>query len=120
MTESGTDIPWSGWRRCTGLDSRGELWFIEVKKDGRFIPIGDVTFWKEDMPIVIGDRAFRGKGVAGKVVRRLIERGRELGYDRIYVSEIYSFNTPSRRCFESAGFTACERMANGDRYCLKF
>ena len=84
--------------------------------DARGQPIGDVTFWREDMPIVIGDRRFRGKGIGGKVVAALIARGRALGYDRLGVAEIYDYNIPSRRCFERAGFRACEKTARGSRY----
>lgn len=98
------------------LDARGELYFIEVLIDGGYQPIGDVTFWREDMPIVIGDRRFRGKGIGGKVVAALIARGRALGYDRLGVAEIYDYNIPSRRCFERAGFRACEKTARGSRY----
>ncbi len=36
------------------------------KYDGGYIPIGDVTFSQEDMPIVIGDKAYRGKGIGEK------------------------------------------------------
>lgn len=46
------------------LDKQGELYFIEVLKGDTFKPIGDVTFWQMDMPIVIGDKAYRGKGIA--------------------------------------------------------
>lgn len=38
------------------LDKIGELYFIEVLENDEFIPIGDVTFCKDDMPIVIGDK----------------------------------------------------------------
>ena len=44
------------------LDKQGELYFIEVLEGDTFKPIGDVTFWQMDMPIVIGDKAYRGKG----------------------------------------------------------
>ena len=100
----------------TYLDAHGELYFIEVLADGGYQPIGDVTFWREDMPIVIGDRRFRGKGIGGKVIAALIARGRALGYDRLGVAEIYDYNAASRRCFERAGFRACEKTARGSRY----
>ena len=100
----------------TYLDAHGELYFIEVLAGGGYLPIGDVTFWREDMPIVIGDRRFRGKGIGGKVVAALVARGRALGYDRLGVAEIYDGNAPSRRCFEKAGFRSCEKTARGSRY----
>ena len=105
-------------RMYTYLDSHGELYFIEAQENGLWRPIGDVAFWREDMPIVIGDRAYRGKGVGRAVVSALAERGRALGYDTLYVKEIYDFNTASRRCFESAGFRACEKTEKGSRYRL--
>ena len=86
------------------LDGHGELYWIEALENGCYRPIGDVTFWQEDMPIVIGDPAYRGKGVGRKVVSALVQRGRELGYDRLYVDQIYHYNTASRKCFQSAGF----------------
>jgi L-amino acid N-acyltransferase YncA len=53
------------------------------------------------------------------VVRRLINRGRELGYDTLYIGDIYSFNTASRRCFEALGFRPYAKTELGDKYVLK-
>lgn len=97
------------------LDRHGELYFIEVL-DGQWKPIGDVTFWREDMPIVIGNAAYRGKGIGGKVIATLIARGRELGYDRLEVNEIYEYNAASRKCFENAGFRVLEKTKKGNRF----
>ena len=101
------------------LDRHGELYFIEVMKDGAFIPVGDVTFWQEDMPIVIGDPELRGKGIGRKVIQALIERGRQLGYRTLGVGEIYDWNEGSKRCFEACGFKAVEKTEKGSRYELK-
>lgn len=49
------------------LNKMGELYFIEIKADGKFIPIGDVTFSKDDLPIVIGDKAYRGRGIGKQI-----------------------------------------------------
>lgn len=73
------------------LNHHGELYFIEVMEKGVYKPIGDVTFWKDDIPIVIGEKRYRGKGIGRKVVCTLIDRGRKLGYDCLYVSEINLF-----------------------------
>lgn len=106
-------------RMYTYLDIHGELYFIEYRCAGEaFEPVGDVTFWREDMPIVIGDKALRGRGIGRRVVARLIERGRALGYDTLFVNEIYDFNTGSRRCFESQGFFPYEATEQGHRYRL--
>lgn len=98
------------------LNKQGELYFIEVQEYDTWRPIGDVCFWKDDMPIVLGEKEYRGKGIAKKVIGRLIKRGKTLGYDSLYVNEIYEFNVASRKCFESLGFTACEKTEKGNRF----
>lgn len=100
------------------LNGKGELYFIEVKEDGKWKPIGDVTFWQEDMPIVIGEREYRGKGIGRKVVSALVEHGMAMGYDKLYVGEIYDFNIGSQKCFESVGFRSYEKTEKGSRYVL--
>ena len=101
------------------LNDAGELYFIEVKTEAGWTPIGDVTFWQEDMPIVIGEPALRGKGIGRRVIAALIERGRSLGYKELFVDEIYDWNTGSRKCFESMGFKAYEKTEKGQRYRLR-
>lgn len=100
------------------LNKHGELYFIEIERDGAFIPVGDVTFWQNDMPIVLGDPACRGKGIGRKIVAALIERGRSLGYSELRVSEIYDWNQASQRCFTSQGFQNYEKTERGSRYRL--
>ncbi len=98
------------------LDGIGELYFIELLENGAYRPIGDVTFWQDDMPIVIGDPSCRGQKIGRKVISALVQRGRELGFDHVSVREIYDWNEPSRRCFESVGFRAYEKTEKGSRY----
>ena len=100
------------------LNGKGELYFIELLQSGEYRPIGDVTFWQEDMPIVIGDRDCRGRCLGRRVLAALIRRGVELGYETLYVHEIYDYNEASRRCFESLGFQAYEKTKKGSRYKL--
>ena len=101
------------------LDKQGELYFIEVLEGNAFKPIGDVTFWQKDMPIVIGDKAYRGKGIAKKVIAALIQRGKSLGYTEVYVNEIYEFNIASRKCFERMGFVVHEETQKGSSFVLR-
>ena len=101
------------------LNKQGELYFIEVVENAVYKPIGDVCFWKDDMPIVIGEKNYRGKGIATKVISALIERGRILGFDSLRVNEIYEFNTASRRCFEKLGFEVYEKTEKGNSFLLK-
>lgn len=100
------------------LNKAGELYFIEILENERFKPIGDVTFWQDDMPIVIGDAHYRGKGIGRKVISALVQRGRSLGFDYVSVGEIYDWNEPSRRCCESVGFRAYEKTEKGSKYRL--
>ena len=101
------------------LDARGELYFIEVKNEQRHEPVGDVTFWQEDMPIVIGKPEYRGKGIGRKVVTKLVQRAKALGYDTIYVNEIYSYNIGSQKLFTGCGFKEYEKTEKGARYLMK-
>lgn len=105
-------------RMYTWLDKHGELYWIEAIQDGAFSPIGDVTLWQEDMPIVIGEPSFRGKGVGKAVVNTLIARGRALGFDHMAVGEIYRYNKASQALFESAGFRQSGETKNGFSYRL--
>ena len=100
------------------LNKAGELYFIEILENESYKPIGDVTFWQDDMPIVIGDPNFRGKGIGRKVISALVQRGRSLGFDYVSVGEIYDWNEPSRRCCESVGFRAYEKTEKGTKYRL--
>ena len=101
------------------LDSHGELYFIEVKENGNFKPIGDVTFWKDDMPITIGDKKYRGRKIGQKVISALVQRGRELGYSSLHVGEIYDYNTASQKCFQSVGFHIKQKTEHGNSYEIK-
>lgn len=98
------------------LDQHGELYFIEALEDGAWVPIGDVTFSQNDMPIVIGEAAYRGRGVGKKVIFALMDRGRALGYETLSVREIYDWNTASIRCFTACGFMPVEQTDKGWRY----
>ena len=101
------------------LNQQGELYWIEVLENGCYRPIGDVTFWQEDMPIVIGDPTCRGKGIGRSVVSALIRRGRELGYDKLYVDQIYHYNAASRKCFQSVGFVPHQETEKGTSFMLE-
>ena len=101
------------------LTEHGEMYLIEYREGDRFVPIGDVTFWQGDMPITIGRKDLHGRGIGKKVVRNLIERGRELGYSELRIQEIYDFNLPSQRMFEACGFRRADRTPAGWSYVLR-
>ena len=98
------------------LNNHVEVYFIEILKENSYLPIGDVTFWQDDMPIVIGDKNYRGKKIGEKVVYTLIQRGIKLGYTTLKVDEIYDYNIGSRKCFEKNGFVAYEKTEKGNRF----
>ena len=100
------------------LSQRGELYFIEVKQDDSWSPIGDVTFSENDLPIVIGVEAYRSIGVGREVIAALIKRARSLSYRQLRVQDIYDFNLPSKKLFTSFGFYSYEETELGHRYVL--
>lgn len=102
------------------LDSLGELFFIAYKDDGDFKIIGDVTLSEMNMPIVIGEKDYWGKGIGSKVIEKLIGRAREKGMKEIYVPQIYSFNYGSKRIFEKNGFIEVYRSEEFSSYMIKF
>ena len=118
----GVDAPYTPGKlegMYTYLDNHGELYWIEVLEDGAWLPIGDVSFWPEDIPIVIGDKRWRGRGVGKAVVERLIARARELGWEQVKVGEIFDFNQGSQALFQSLGFQVSGVTDKGHSYALK-
>lgn len=81
------------------LNNQGELYFIEMLEENEFNPIGDVTFWQEDMPIVIGDKRYRNCGIGTLVIETLLKRAISIGYKTIYINEIYDYNEVQRFYF---------------------
>ncbi|MGQ7382922.1 GNAT family N-acetyltransferase [Streptococcus suis] len=100
------------------LSKNGECYFIEIFEDNQFIPIGDVTLFADDFAIAIGDKRYWNKGIGTKVLQRMVERARELGFVEILVEEIYDWNLGSRKLFEKCGFEAVEKTKNGWSYRL--
>ena len=98
------------------LSTRGELYFIEVKEDGKWIPIGDVTLWEENLPIAIGDERYWGRGIGKLVIKTLLKRAKFLGMTKISVPAIYHYNIGSQRLFESCGFKKIGENATEKSY----
>lgn len=103
------------------LQGRGELYFIEYKAPDspEFQPVGDVTLCRADLPIVIGRRDMRGRGIGRRVVLALVQRARELGFESLGVQEIYAWNLPSQKLFEGVGFRAAGPTEQGSSYRLE-
>lgn len=102
------------------LDSLGELFFIAYKESDGFKIIGDVTLSETNMPIVIGEKEYWGKGIGSKIIKVLIERAKDQGMKEIYVPQIFNFNYGSKRIFEKNGFVEVYRNEEFSSYMLKF
>lgn len=98
------------------LSTRGELYFIEVKEDEKWIAIGDVTLWEENLPIAIGDESYWGRGIGKLVIKTLLKRAKCLGMTKISVPAIYHYNIASQRLFESCGFKKVSENATEKSY----
>ena len=89
---------------CNYLAKVGELYYIEAKENGTYVPIGDVTVKDENPPIAIWVDTYRGKGIGKLVMQTVIARLKELGFANITGSTVYQWNTSSQKLHESLGF----------------
>ena len=101
------------------LEKHGDLFWIEFREKGEWLPIGDVTLSQENLPIVIGNPAYQHQGLGRKVLSTLIDLARQRGWKELKVQEIYDFNHVSRRCFESFGFVESGSTEKGTSLLLK-
>ncbi|MDP9728818.1 GNAT family N-acetyltransferase [Alicyclobacillus tolerans] len=102
------------------LSEHGELYIIEVQESGVWKPIGDVALCPDMVPIVIGNILYRGLGLGRRVIQMLIDRATALGWERLVVSKVYSYNRRSLRMFESVGFRrVAEFQDDKGRTCVK-
>ena len=100
------------------LESNGDLFWIEFREKGEWVPIGDVTLSQENLPIVIGNPTYQHQGLGRKVLKALIDLARQKGWKQLKVQEIYTFNRISRRCFEFLGFVESGTTENGVSFVL--
>ncbi|OFP42208.1 hypothetical protein HMPREF2987_07490 [Streptococcus sp. HMSC067H01] len=100
------------------LEKYGDLFWIEFREKGEWLPIGDVTLSQENLPIVIG-KTYQHQGIGRKVLKTLIDLARKKGWKQLKVQEIYDFNYASRRCFESLGFVESGSTEKGTSLLLK-
>jgi RimJ/RimL family protein N-acetyltransferase len=96
------------------LNNNGELYFIEIHEDGKYIPIGDVTLKEQNPPIAIGVAKYRGKGIGTKVMKAIIKRAKEIGMTKFYGTTIYDYNIASQRMHEALGYK-CVEIKGKDR-----
>ncbi len=84
--------------------ARGEAYIAEVHREDRWVPIGDCALQEDALPINIGVPEFRSKGYGRRILRLLICRARQLGWSKLVVRGVYTYNVRSRRMYEGAGF----------------
>ncbi|HAM80477.1 MAG TPA: hypothetical protein DCO80_06645 [Ornithinibacillus sp.] len=58
------------------------------------------TLSNEMIPVVIGHKEFRGKGVGKLVINLLIKRAKELNRKQINVHKIYSYMLHREKCLK--------------------
>lgn len=102
------------------LSNIGELYFIEVSHEKLWTPIGDVTLSDKMMPIIIGNKKYWGKGIAKKVLKKLIERAKNIGFSSIKLKGIYKYNERLNKLFTSVGFYKVSEDEKEEYYELKF
>ncbi len=105
-------------RLYTYLNQIGELYMIEIKTSDGYRSIGDITLAEDTLPVVIGAKEYRSKGIGKEAIGMIIERARQLGWDKLKVKMIYDYNEKSKRLFLKQGFTLIkeERDKNGQAY----
>ncbi|MCK4250772.1 GNAT family N-acetyltransferase [candidate division WOR-3 bacterium] len=102
---------------------KGEFYIIEIRTKNKWLPIGDAGLCRDSLPIVIGGKDKRSKGIGKRVLHMLIERARALGWEELQVS-VYTYNEWAKRLYEGAGFDliGIKRDKQGNerwRFCLK-
>ena len=96
------------------LNNNGELYYIQIREGQGFILIGDVTVKDVNPPITIWYEKYRGIGIGTKVMKTVIKRLKELGYDKITGTTVYKWNEFSQRMHEKLGFIKIDE--NEDEY----
>jgi GNAT superfamily N-acetyltransferase len=86
------------------LSAQGEVYLIERwTPDGDWEAVGDVTLAPDTLPIVIAPGC-RGRRIGRRVMLRLVDRARALGWTELHVREVYPCNEASHRLFTGLGF----------------
>lgn len=63
------------------LGAQGEVYVVELRSGAGWEPVGDVTLAPHTLPIVVAPGS-RGRGIGRRVLLRLVDRARVLGWDR--------------------------------------
>jgi GNAT superfamily N-acetyltransferase len=87
------------------LARQGELYLVERRTPDGWETVGDVTLARDTLPIVIAPGA-RRQGIGRRVLLRLVDRARALGWSELRVREVFPANDAAHHLFSSLGFVA--------------
>jgi len=91
--------------RYQGLAARGDVYMVERRTPSGWAVVGDVTLAADGLPIVIAPD-HRRQGLARRVVLRLVDRARVLGWRELRVQDSVS-DDAGRGLFTGVGFRPC-------------
>jgi GNAT superfamily N-acetyltransferase len=99
------------------LAAQGEVYLIERRGPaGCWEAVGDVTLAPNTLPIVVAPE-LRGQGIGRRVILRLVDRARALGWHELRAREVFPDNDASHRLFRGLGFV--EHAAGPPAYVLR-
>lgn len=88
------------------LGAQGEVYVIERRAGGGdWVAVGDVTLAPDTLPILIAP-GLRRQGIGRRVLLRLVDRARVLGWTELCVREVLPGSDASHRLFLGLGFVA--------------
>ncbi len=97
------------------MATRCEVYIVEVRSEGGWWAVGDAGLCREaGVPIVIGEAAYRSRGLGRRVLRLLVERAWALGWSRLVVQGVFTDNDRARRLYERAGFRVVDEIHDGE------
>lgn len=96
------------------LNNNGELYYIQIREGQNFVFIGDITIKDINPPITIWYEKYRGIGIGTKVMKAVIQRLKDLGYEKIIGTTVYKWNESSQKMHEKLGFMKVDE--NQDEY----
>ena len=86
------------------LNQHGDLFYIKYKNR----LCGDVCLQPDGEVNIVVAKSFQNKHIGRRVMNGIIQLAREKGMQELH-AEIYTFNTQSRRMFESMGFEQVDK-----------
>jgi GNAT superfamily N-acetyltransferase len=91
--------------RYRGLAARGDVYLVERRTASGWAVVSDVTLAVDGLPIVIAPD-HRRQGLARRVLLRLVDRARVLGWSELRVQDPVS-DEAARGLFTGIGFRPC-------------